>query len=383
MKGMRVGSLFAASVAAVVVLAGCGTATPTDDGGEGSTESFQIAYQGPITGGDAKYGSYAKAGIEVAIADYAEQNPDGPTVTSLYLDSQGDPAQAPPLATQAITDETILGIVGPAFSGETEATEPAYSEAGLVNVSPSATRVSLTSEGWNTFFRVVANDGAQGPASATLITDVVGATKVFLIDDASAYGTGLQGEIAAALDPSLVVGTDSVEKGSTTDFSATVTKVTSAGADAVYYSGYAVDAGLIVKQLRDAGWDGQFLSGDGTQDTTFIETAGEAAEGSLITAAAGAAGDDFVAKWEALDVSDKGEIGVYSTEAYDAAWVLLSGIAEGNTTRADLLEWVKSYDAEGITKHIKFTAEGEIDGAGGVYYYPVEGGVFATPILID
>jgi branched-chain amino acid transport system substrate-binding protein len=382
MRGIRVGSLFAASVAAVVVLSGCSTVAP-EEGDGGSAESFQIAYQGPITGGDAKYGSYAKAGIEVAIADYAEQNPDGPTVTSLYLDSQGDPAQAPPLATQAITDETILGIVGPAFSGETEATEPAYAEAGLVNVSPSATRVSLTDQGWNTFFRVVANDGAQGPAAATLITDTVKAKKVFLIDDASAYGVGLSGEIAAALDPSLVVGTDSVEKGSTTDFSATVTKVTSAGADAVYYSGYAVDAGLIVKQLRDAGWEGTYLSGDGTQDTTYIETAGEAAEGSLITAAAGAAGDDFVAKWEALDVSDKGEIGVYSTEAYDAAWVLLSGIAEGNTTRADLLKWVAAYDEEGITKHIKFTETGEIDGAGGVYYYPVEDGKFGAPVLID
>jgi branched-chain amino acid transport system substrate-binding protein len=383
MRGIRVGSLFAASVAAVVVLSGCSTVAPEEGDDTGSGESFQIAYQGPITGGDAKYGSYAKAGIEVAIADYAEQFPDGPTVTSLYLDSQGDPAQAPPLATQAITDETILGIVGPAFSGETEATEPAYAEAGLVNVSPSATRVSLTDQGWNTFFRVVANDGAQGPAAAALLTDTVKAEKVFLVDDASAYGVGLSGEIAAALDPALVVGTDSVEKGSTTDFSATVTKVTSAGADAVYYSGYAVDAGLIVKQLRDAGWEGTYLSGDGTQDTTYIETAGEAAEGSLITAAAGAAGDDFVAKWEALDVSDKGEIGVYSTEAYDAAWVLLSGIADGNTTREDLLAWVAAYDEEGITKHIKFTETGEIDGAGGVYYYPVEDGKFAAPILID
>jgi branched-chain amino acid transport system substrate-binding protein len=375
-KGAAVG--LALVSAAALTLSGCSSVAETP----ASTESFKIAYQGPLTGPDAKYGGYAKAGIEVALADYEAAYPDGPTVTVTYSDSQGDPAQAPPLATALITDADVLGVVGPAFSGETEATAPAYQEAGLVLVSPSATRVSLTDNGWGVFHRVVANDGAQGPAAAKMLTDVVGATKVFLIDDASAYGEGLADVVKSSLGDA-VVGTDSVEKGSTTDFSATVTKVTSAGSDAVYYAGYATDAGLIVKQLRDAGWEGTFSSGDGTQDTTFIDVAGAAAEGSLITAAAGAAGPDFVAKWDALTVADKGEIGVYSTESYDAATVLLTGIGEGNATRADLLAFVNSYDAEGITKHIAFSATGEVAGSGGVYYYPVENGVFATPIPID
>ena len=60
------------------------------------------------------------------------------------MDSQGDAGQATSLATKLISDKTVLGVVGPGFSGETEATGPAFSQAGLVTVSPSATDPSLS-----------------------------------------------------------------------------------------------------------------------------------------------------------------------------------------------------------------------------------------------
>jgi branched-chain amino acid transport system substrate-binding protein len=370
MQGFKKVTVAAAvGLTAVLALSACGT-TGGDTGG-GSTDTVKIAYQGPLTGDNAAYGSYATAGIEVALADYNEQFPDGPTVEVVYADTQGDPAQAPTVATDLINDDALIGLTGPAFSGETNATGPAYAEAGLVTVSMSATNPDLSKNGWETFHRVVANDAAQGPAAAALI-ESLGYKAVYLVDDSSDYGVGLGGEIQGALDAALVVGTDKVQVGDT-DFSATVTKVKSAGADALYFSGYAPEAALFLKQLRDGGWDGVFLSGDGTVDAAFL-TAGEFTEGTILTFPGILdAGDDFTAKWDALS-GDKGEIGAYTLEAYDAAWVLLSGIGEGNTTRADLLEWVKGYDAEGLTKHIKFTAEGEIDGASGVYYYTVEDG---------
>ena len=262
---------------------------------------------------------------------------------------------------------------GPAFSGETNATGPAYAEAGLVTVSMSATNPDLSSNGWDTFHRVVAPDSAQGPAAAALM-ESQGYAAIFLVDDSSDYGVGLGGEITKALDPALVVGTDKVQQGDT-DFSATVTKVTSASADALYYSGYAPEAALFLQQLRNAGWEGIFLSGDGTVDAAFLD-AGEFTEGTLLTFPGILdAGEEFTAKWDALETDEKGSIGAYTLEAYDAAWVLLSGIGEGNTTREDLLAWVNGYDDEGLTKHIKFADNGEVDGASGVYYYTVEDGV--------
>jgi branched-chain amino acid transport system substrate-binding protein len=371
MQGFKKVTIAAAvGLTAALALSACGT-TGGDTGG-GSDETFKIAYQGPLTGDNAAYGSYATAGIEVALADYAEQYPDAPTVEVVYSDTQGDPAQAPTVATDLINDDAVLGLTGPAFSGETNATGPAYAEAGLVTVSMSATNPTLSENGWETFHRVVAPDSAQGPAASALMENTLGYTSIFVVDDSSDYGVGLGTEIIGALSTP-PVGTDKVQVGDT-DFSATVTKVKDSGAEAVYFAGYAPEAALFLKQLRDGGYEGDFLSGDGTVDAAFL-SAGDFTEGSILTFPGILdAGADFTAKWDALS-GDKGEIGAYTLEAYDAAWVLLSGIAEGNTTRADLLEWVNSYDADGLTKHIKFTSTGEIDGASGVYYYTVEDGV--------
>ena len=377
MQGFKKASIAAAvGLTAALALSACGT-TGGDTGG-GSDETFKIAYQGPLTGDNAAYGSYATAGIEVALADYAEQYPDAPKVEVIYADTQGDPAQAPTVATDLINDDALLGLAGPAFSGETNATGPAYAEAGIPTVSMSATNPDLSTNGWATFHRVVANDAAQGPAAAALMENTLGYTSIYIVDDSSDYGVGLGDEIKGALTTP-PVGEDKVQVGDT-DFSATVTKVKDSGAEAIYYAGYAPEAALFLKQLRDGGYEGDFLSGDGTVDAAFL-TAGDFVEGSILTFPGILdAGDEFTAKWDALS-GDKGEIGAYTLEAYDAAWVLLSGIGEGNTTRADLLEWVNSYDAEGLTKHIKFTSTGEIDGASGVYYYTVEDGktVYAGP----
>ena len=371
MKGIRVGSLLAAGIATAVVLAGCAAPTPTPE--EGSTETFSIGYQGPLTGDNAAFGSYARAGIEVALADYYEAYPDGPTVEIVYGDTQGDPAAAPSVATDFINDDSLLGVVGPSFSGETAATAPAYTEAGIPTVSQSATRPDLSEQGWTSFHRVVANDAAQGPAAAQLLTDILGFTTVYVVDDSSDYGVGLGDQVRDTLG-AVAVGSDKVQVGDT-DFSATVTKVKDSGAEAIYYAGYAPEAALFLKQLRDGGYEGVFGSGDGTVDAAFLD-AGDFTEGTVLTFPGILdAGDEFTAKYEALEVSDPGTIGAYTLESYDAAWVLLSGIGEGNTTREDLLAWTSGYDAEGLTKHLKFTEGGEVDGASGVYYYTVEDGV--------
>ncbi|MDM4761440.1 branched-chain amino acid ABC transporter substrate-binding protein [Galbitalea sp. SE-J8] len=376
MKGFtKASAAVAVGIAAAISLAACGTtADAPGDGGStgGSTETYKIAYQGPLTGSNAAYGTYSRAGIEVALADYAAKYPDGPKVEVDYADTQGDPALAPAVATDLINDPSVLGIVGPSFSGETNATGPAYAEAGLVTVSQSATSPALSTNHWATFHRVVAPDSAQGPAAAKLLTDIKGFKKVFVVDDSSDYGVGLGGEVRDTLGDALV-GSDSVQV-KDTDFSATVAKVKSSGADAIYYAGYAPEAALLLRQLRDGGYQGTFASGDGTVDAAFL-TAGDFTDGTLLTFPGVLdAGDEFTKKYDALTVSDKGTIGAYTLESYDAAWVLLSGIGEGKTTRADLLDWVNNYDADGLTKHIKFSSTGEIEGASGVYYYTVDGG---------
>ena len=159
-------------------------------------------------------------------------------------------------------------------------------QAGLPSISPSATNVTITQQGWTTWHRVIGNDSAQGAAAASYLKDTAKATKVFVVNDGEDYGKGLASYVQKGLG-SAVIGTDTVQVGQT-DFSATVTKVTSSGADAVFFGGYYTEGGLFVKQLRQAGYKGLFMSGDGSEDPNFVKVAGPAAaEGAVLTAPAG------------------------------------------------------------------------------------------------
>ena len=365
----------ALAAATTLLLSACGTTggDSGDDkskssaaGGGGSSCDYAIAYFGPLTGDYANLGINMVNGVKVAVEQHNEKSDCD--VTLKEMDSQGDPEKATPLATQVINDKKVLGIVGPAFSGETDATGAAFAEAGLVTVSPSATNPKLSTNGWDTFHRMLGNDDTQAPGAATWIKGS-GATKVFVVDDASEYGKGLSDGVAKSLGD-LVVGTDTVQQ-KQTDFGPTVTKITSADADAIWYGGYYAEAGLLAKQLRAAGWKGTFVSGDGTLDPGYIEAAGkEAAEGSVLTCPCAPSPDEFTTAYKELNKVDPG---TYSAEAYDAANVLLQGIEKGSTDRAKLLEWVNAYDAEGITKKVKFDETGEVSGVT-VYAYTVKDG---------
>jgi branched-chain amino acid transport system substrate-binding protein len=294
------------------------------------------------------------------------------------FDSQGDPATATPLATQIVNSQKIVGVVGPAFSGETEATGPTFAEAGLATVSPSATNPDLSKNGWDTFHRVLGNDDTQAPAAAKYIKDTLSAKNVFVIDDASEYGKGLATGLKKSLGD-LVKGTDTVQQ-KQTDFGASVTKVKAADADVLYFAGYYAEAGLLAKQLKAGGWTGQFMSGDGSLDKGFVSAAGaSAANGAILTCPCAPAEDSFASEYKALTKEDPG---TYSTEAYDAMNVLLQGIKAGNGTREAMLAWVNNYDAPGITKQIKFDQTGEVVG-GTVYAYKVEGGNLNTASPIE
>ncbi len=143
-----------------------------------------------------------------------------------------------------------------------------------------------------------------------------------MIDDGSDYGKGLASYVKDGLGSTLKGSdTDTVQTGQT-DFSATVTKVTASKADAVFYGGYYAEAGLLVKQLRQSGYKGLFMSGDGSEDPAFVKAAGSAANGAILTAPAGPAPASFDSTYQTVN---GGPSGLYSTQAYDAAEHLPGG----------------------------------------------------------
>jgi branched-chain amino acid transport system substrate-binding protein len=214
----------------------------------------------------------------------------------------------------------------------------------------------------------------------TYIQNKLAAETVGVIDDASEYGKGIADIVREGLGDK-VVASDSIDPAAA-DFSAAVSKMKDAAPAAIFYGGYYAEAGKLAKQLRDAGVESTLVFGDGVKDIGYIEAAGPAAEGSIITCtcADGGSNADFAAAYGEQFPGETPQ--TYAAEAYDAANAFLAAIASGAADRAAVLEFLKSYDAAGVTKQIKWDETGEVAG-NAVYSYKVEGGAIVVEGLIE
>ncbi|GAA1970186.1 branched-chain amino acid ABC transporter substrate-binding protein [Catenulispora subtropica] len=394
---VRAGALVAVGVLALSACAGS-SSKPSSGGGSSSTTSaagggsssssaagggnkptLEIGVQGPLSGDNQALGLNIEWGVKLAVQ---EANAKGDLPFTLAIkegDDQGAQDKGADAANLLIQDKNVIGVVGPAFSGPTAASGALYTAANLVEVSPSATRPSLTSSGYKTFYRVVANDSVQGPAAADYIAKTLKATKAFVVDDKSQYGTGLSTAIVAQLKKDGVeVVTDSAPA-KTQDYSQIASKVASSGAQAMYYAGYYSDAGVFAKALKTAGYTGKMISGDGSKDPNFITTAGaDAANGWQFTCPCLDAGKDpkfadFAANYKKLSNADPG---TYSIEGYDAANTIISvlkSLGTATPTRQAVADAVGKVDYQGLSKEIKFTPTGDISGTS-IYAYEIKNG---------
>lgn len=326
-----------------------------------------LGFFGAYTGENSGLGIPIYNGAKLAIDQFNQANPDC-QVGYKKFDSQGSPDQAPQLARSIVGDSSVVGVVGPAFSGESKNANPIFNEATLPIVTPSATNAQLQNQGWTIFHRMLPNDDVQGPGIAAYLKNDLKAQKVFVIDDASEYGKGLADTVKSTLG-SLVTGTDTIDT-KATDYSATVTKVKAAAPDAVFFGGYYAQAGPLAKQLKDGGVTATFVSGDGSLDAKFVSLAGDAGNGAVITCPCAPSPDAFATAYKAKFNTDPG---TYAPEAYDSAYAFLSAIAAGKVTRADINTYLKTIDIPGLTKQIKFDAQGET-AAKNTYVYKVGGG---------
>jgi branched-chain amino acid transport system substrate-binding protein len=351
---------------AALTLSACGssndnnkTTTGDNGGGKSALCGKNLAFLGALTGDAGALGQNMVNGINLALKEYNAKHSDC-QINLKTFDSQGSPDKAPALATQIVNDDSIFGLIGPGFSGESLATGKTFFESGLPSISPSATNVTITQQGWTTWHRVIGNDDAQGAADAKYLTDTVGAKKIYVIDDGQDYSKGLAGKVKSSLG-SAAVASDQISVGQT-DMSAVVTKVKAAGADAVFYGGYYTEAGLLAKQLHQGGFTGKFMSGDGSEDPSFVKVAGaDAANGALLSAPAGPAPAGF------------GATGLYATQAYDATNIFLAAVDAGKDKAEDINKFIGSYTGDGASGPIAFDDKGDIKQST-IYVYKVANG---------
>ncbi|MFI5782202.1 branched-chain amino acid ABC transporter substrate-binding protein [Nocardia sp. NPDC051570] len=333
-------------------------ADPAGDGKATCAPGTAIAFAGARTGGNAALGINIYFGAKLAVDKHNKANPNC-KVDLKPFDTEGDPQKATSVIPQVIDDKSIVGLVGPAFSGETKATGQILSDNGLASLTASATNATLSTNGWKTFFRGLANDDVQG----TSVGKYLAATykKVCVVQDDSDYGTGLAKSITAGLgsvaDPSCAAGVKTGDK----DFSATVTKVAAANPDAVFYSGYYAEGAPFAAQLKSGGVKATFVGPDGVNDPQFLAQAGSAAKGAILSCPCGPAPDQLEKEYVALNGQQSG---VYSVEAYDLATILLEAIDGGKVTRPDVLDYVRNYSGDGTGgRHYKWSPSGELTNA--------------------
>lgn len=370
-RGWRIVALL---VLSSLVLAACGDADDDEEtttgGGGTQTETFTIGFVGALTGDNANLGINIRDGIKVAMNE--ENAKEGPKIALKEFDTAGDPAQASTIKDRFIGDTSVLGIVGPAFSGETRAVIPDIARAGLVMISASATGKDLPNIVPNnaTFHRVLGDDILQARGVARYLADVEKPASVAYVHDNTDYakpltedterearGRGVRtaGQILT-LDPKAQ------------DFSSVVNAVRAADPAAIFYGGYYAEAGRFRKQLYDAGVRGTFISGDGSLDNGFVVSAGAAAaEGAKITCPCNLALPESTGALKTFYDNFKRDIGkdpgLYSPEAYDAAKILIAGIKAGNHDRPSLLRYVEDLQQyEGVSKTISFEPNGNLIG---------------------
>jgi branched-chain amino acid transport system substrate-binding protein len=366
---------------AALGIAACGSSSSksnapgTSSSGGGSGKTVKLGFFGALTGQNAQLGINIRNGEQLAISQYDATNPST-KVTIDEFDSQGDPAQANNGATKLISDH-VIAVIGPAFSGESGVADPIFEQAGIPNVSASATKTTLAQNGWKFFHRVVADDSAQGPADADYLVKTLGLKKIAVIDDSSSYGQGLADQVRSqvATAGGTVVLSDHVDPNAA-DYGATVNKVVTANADAVFYGGYYSGAGRLVNQLRAKAYAGKFMSGDGSEDAKFITDAGGApAEGAFLSCACADTSNNSNA--QSFNAAYRAQFGtapaIYSAEAYDATNAVLQALKSGSTTPAAINSYLATINYQAITKAIKFQSDGNVVG-NTIYVYKVQNG---------
>jgi branched-chain amino acid transport system substrate-binding protein len=360
------------SLALATAMTGCGSEVETPGADDGKCKG-KIGFMGALSGGNSSIVLPSWNGAQLALKQFTEKNSDC-KISLVEFDTEGDPAKASPVASKIAADKTFLGVIGGAFSGETRQTKATFDAGGVTMISQSATATDLTTDDpAKVFHRVVGHDETQGTAIAKYLTDVLKAKQAFVVNDGTAYGAPLAKKVVD-IAGSVVKAQDTVQE-KQTDFASTISKIKAAKADAVFYAGYANEAGPFLKQLRGAGVKAPFVGGDGLYGVDFPKAAGSQAEGAVVTCPcqpAAEAGGTFATDYQ----KEYGEEpGAYAAEGFDAAMIFFEAIQGGNTTREKIEEFVDNYDKDGVTKRLKFDDKGDVDlEAVKIWTYKIEGG---------
>lgn len=365
LRGTVVAFLAAALIGGSLSACGGGASSGTSASGDQTqTKTVKLGFAAPLTGDNAIYGEGMLRAVRLAIKEANasdEFKKAGYQFEVNAQDDQGDPKQAVNVANMLVGDSGVSGVVGHFNSGCSIPASSVYQKAGLAMVSVSS-NPQLTAHGLDVVNRVVAKDDTQGEYAAGLVKKL-GFTKVAVIDDSTPYGEGLAAEFVKRFeaDGGKVVRKDKIQA-KEVDFSAVVTRIKAAGAEAIYYGGAHAEGGLISKQASEQGLDVPVIGGDMIFSKDYIEIAGATnAEGDICTSLGlpleqQPRGAEFKASYKKEYNQDPQ---AYDSYAYDSAWIIMRAVLKAGTERGAVAKAIRSTPFDGVTGAGSFDANGD------------------------
>lgn len=393
--------LFSLLVAASMILAACGgAAQPPEACAENPDESvcavfepgdtIKIGYAGPMTGDYSAFGIDISNAGQLAVQDAGEL--EGFEFDLLVEDTQGSGEGGASVANLYASNPDVVAIAGHTFSGSTAAAIPIYNEARLPMLSPSATRADLTEGDQDVFHRIPFTDDIQGQFAAEYLYNQLGVTKLAAMHDGDAYGKGVAETVVEVFESlgGEVVSFVAITPAET-DYSAALTDVGAQNPEAIYYGGYYPEAAVIAKDMPVAGLEDVILfSDDGTFGETFIELAGENAEGVYAASGAPVGGprfEEFAEKFESAYGDPPGAVSTFSWHGYDVVDALIQQIKkvailgeDGNlyVPREALIDAVNNMEGyQGLTGELS-CIDGECNATGPAFLV-VQDGEWVVP----
>ncbi|HEY1150532.1 MAG TPA: branched-chain amino acid ABC transporter substrate-binding protein [Pseudoduganella sp.] len=333
-------------------------------------EVVKIGIAGPLSGEIAHLGKAMENGVAMAIDDL---NARGTSIGGKKVvfrmqseDDAADPKQGTAVA-QKLVDAGVVAVVGHSNSGTTVPASRIYNQAGIPQITPSATTPGYTKQGFPGAFRVVANDNMMGAALGRYAVEKLGARHIAVIDDRTAYGQGVADEFVKSLQKQkLKVVERQFTNPKATDFTSILTSIKAKKPDLIFLGGMDATAGGILRQMKALGIQARFMAGDGVCSDSLPQLAGVGMrDGEVFCADAGGieksqekAIDDFVARFRAKYHSD---IQTYAPYAYDAVMVFVAAMQQaGSSDPAKFLPALKQTRYRGLTGLIQFDQSGDL-----------------------
>ncbi len=306
----------------------------------------------------------------------------GYSVKVIGIDDQADSDIAAEKA-QEIADaikqgKKVIGVVGHLNSGQTLAAMQVYKDLPLIVITPTASEVSLTKQGYRNFFRVNATDAAQAPTLAKFIVEQIGGKRVVVVHADNEYGNGLRDQMANAFKALNVtpVAVVKIPEAQTT-YAKFIPQIKSANPDVVFLAGYETEGFVLVPELRDAGIAAKFICSDGCFNSTYVDEAAPASEGTYVGAISPdpkIVGDKNW--WSDYQKVESRNPDTYSIPGYAAMTVLAEGVKKANTFDAPkVADAIRALDLATLVGKVNYDASGDLKEQR-VYVFQVKDGAF-------